>query len=78
MAPPEGSFSEEQEALVLKSWAIMKKDSATHGLRLFLKYASAHFYPLVFVQSATSFPSYRISAGIANAILVVDDAPLRR
>lgn len=32
------SFSEEQEALVLKSWAIMKKDSANLGLRFFLKY----------------------------------------
>ncbi|XP_006651196.1 non-symbiotic hemoglobin 2-like [Oryza brachyantha] len=31
------SFSEEQEALVLKSWAIMKKDSANIGLRFFLK-----------------------------------------
>ncbi|TVU32205.1 hypothetical protein EJB05_23927, partial [Eragrostis curvula] len=31
------SFSEEQEALVLKSWAIMKEDSANLGLRLFLK-----------------------------------------
>uniref|UniRef100_A0ACD5XDP5 Uncharacterized protein n=1 Tax=Avena sativa TaxID=4498 RepID=A0ACD5XDP5_AVESA len=30
-------FSEEQEALVLKSWAIMKKDSANLGLRFFLK-----------------------------------------
>ncbi|CAM0954539.1 unnamed protein product [Alopecurus aequalis] len=30
-------FTEEQEALVLKSWAIMKKDSANLGLRLFLK-----------------------------------------
>ncbi|KAK3150929.1 hypothetical protein QOZ80_3AG0239520 [Eleusine coracana subsp. coracana] len=42
MAPPEGnsamvSFSEEQEALVLKSWAIVKKDSADHALRFFLK-----------------------------------------
>ncbi|XP_006649662.1 non-symbiotic hemoglobin 2 [Oryza brachyantha] len=36
---PEGavSFSEEQEALVLKSWAVMKKDSANIGLRFFLK-----------------------------------------
>lgn len=31
-------FSEEKEALVLKSWAIMKKDSANLGLRFFLKY----------------------------------------
>ncbi|KAG8096944.1 hypothetical protein GUJ93_ZPchr0013g34391 [Zizania palustris] len=31
------SFSEEQETLVLKSWAIMKKDSANLGLRFFLK-----------------------------------------
>ncbi|KAL5210730.1 hypothetical protein ABZP36_006353 [Zizania latifolia] len=31
------SFSEEQEALVLESWAIMKKDSANIGLRFFLK-----------------------------------------
>ncbi|WVZ56078.1 hypothetical protein U9M48_006658 [Paspalum notatum var. saurae] len=30
-------FGEEQEALVLKSWAIMKKDSANLGLRFFLK-----------------------------------------
>ncbi|XP_014752770.1 non-symbiotic hemoglobin isoform X1 [Brachypodium distachyon] len=30
-------FSEEKEALVLKSWAIMKKDSANLGLRFFLK-----------------------------------------
>ncbi|GJN30765.1 hypothetical protein PR202_gb19101 [Eleusine coracana subsp. coracana] len=45
MAPPEGnsamvSFSEEQEALVLKSWAIMKKDSANHALRFFLNPAA--------------------------------------
>lgn len=33
-------FSEEQEALVLKSWAVMKKDSANLGLRFFLKYVS--------------------------------------
>jgi hypothetical protein len=42
MALAEGNgavvFSEEQEALVLKSWAIMKKDSANLGLRFFLKY----------------------------------------
>ncbi|BAF11390.1 anaerobic nitrite reductase NSHB1 [Oryza sativa Japonica Group] len=31
------SFSEEQEALVLKSWAILKKDSANIALRFFLK-----------------------------------------
>nr|CAB3496605.1 unnamed protein product [Digitaria exilis] len=41
MAVAEGNvnaiFSEEQEALVLKSWALMKKDSANLGLRLFLK-----------------------------------------
>jgi hypothetical protein len=40
MSAAEGAvvFSEEQEALVLKSWAIMKKDSANLGLRFFLKY----------------------------------------
>uniref|UniRef100_K4AGJ7 Globin domain-containing protein n=1 Tax=Setaria italica TaxID=4555 RepID=K4AGJ7_SETIT len=41
MALAEGNgvvvFSEEQEALVLKSWALMKKDSANLGLRFFLK-----------------------------------------
>jgi hypothetical protein len=31
-------FGEEQEALVLKSWAVMKKDAANLGLRFFLKY----------------------------------------
>ncbi|KAL5218313.1 hypothetical protein ABZP36_018997 [Zizania latifolia] len=31
------SFSEEQEALVLRSWAIMKKDSANIGHCFFLK-----------------------------------------
>ncbi|KAM0897491.1 hypothetical protein ACQ4PT_022551 [Festuca glaucescens] len=36
-------FSEEQEALVLKSWAIMKKDSANLGLRFFLK----HMFPFL-------------------------------
>ena len=35
------SFGEEQEALVLKSWAIMKKDSANLGLRFFLKYVAS-------------------------------------
>lgn len=30
-------FTEEQEALVLKSWAIMKNDSAHIGHRFFLK-----------------------------------------
>nr|Q9FY42.1 RecName: Full=Non-symbiotic hemoglobin; AltName: Full=Hbm; AltName: Full=ZEAma GLB1 [Zea mays]AAG01375.1 hemoglobin [Zea mays subsp. mays] len=30
-------FGEEQEALVLKSWAVMKKDAANLGLRFFLK-----------------------------------------
>ena len=36
-------FGKEQEALVLKSWALMKKDSADLGLRFFLKYAiSSH------------------------------------
>ncbi|KAJ3674042.1 hypothetical protein LUZ60_006034 [Juncus effusus] len=30
-------FSEEQEALVLKSWAVMKKNSAELGLKFFLK-----------------------------------------
>ena len=41
MALAEGNviFGEEQEALVLKSWALMKKDSADLGLRFFLKYA---------------------------------------
>ncbi|OEL36563.1 Non-symbiotic hemoglobin [Dichanthelium oligosanthes] len=41
MAVAEGNgaviFGEEQEALVLKSWAVMKKDSANLGLRFFLK-----------------------------------------
>ncbi|CAD5193511.1 unnamed protein product [Musa acuminata subsp. malaccensis] len=30
-------FTEEQEALVLKSWNVMKKDSANLGLKLFLR-----------------------------------------
>ncbi|RLN15781.1 hypothetical protein C2845_PM02G32820 [Panicum miliaceum] len=39
MALAEGNviFGDEQEALVLKSWALMKKDSADLGLRFFLK-----------------------------------------
>jgi len=59
MALAEGNgaaiFGEEQEALVLKSWALMKKDSADLGLRFFLKYvivapidrASINFLPLL-------------------------------
>ncbi|KAM7264401.1 hypothetical protein ACFE04_002084 [Oxalis oulophora] len=31
------SFTEEQEALVIKSWSVMKKNSAELGLKLFLK-----------------------------------------
>ncbi|KAF3331018.1 non-symbiotic hemoglobin 1-like protein [Carex littledalei] len=31
------NFTEEQEALILKSWAVMKKDAADLGLKLFLK-----------------------------------------
>jgi hypothetical protein len=44
MSAAEGAvvFSEEQEALVLKSWAIMKKDSANLGLRFFLKYVPSN------------------------------------
>ncbi|GJN30768.1 hypothetical protein PR202_gb19104 [Eleusine coracana subsp. coracana] len=42
------SFSEEQEALVLKSWAIMKKDSANLGLRFFLKYAASFPIHMIF------------------------------
>lgn len=30
-------FTEEQEALVVKSWSVMKKHSAELGLKLFLK-----------------------------------------
>jgi len=30
-------FTEEQEALVVKSWSAMKKNSAELGLKLFLK-----------------------------------------
>jgi hypothetical protein len=30
-------FTEEQEALVVKSWAVMKKNPAELGLKLFLK-----------------------------------------
>jgi hypothetical protein len=42
------SFSEEQEALVLKSWAILKKDSANIALRFFLKYVHACYYHFSF------------------------------
>ncbi|GJN08582.1 hypothetical protein PR202_ga26520 [Eleusine coracana subsp. coracana] len=42
------SFSEEQEELVLKSWAIMKKDSANLGLRFFLKYAASFPIHMIF------------------------------
>jgi hypothetical protein len=40
MALPEGTvnFTEEQEALILKSWAVMKKNAADLGLKFFLKY----------------------------------------
>lgn len=34
------NFTEEQEALILKSWAVMKKDAADLGLKFFLKYAT--------------------------------------
>lgn len=30
-------FTEEQEDLVVKSWSVMKKNSADLGLKLFLK-----------------------------------------
>lgn len=30
-------FTEEQEALVVKSWSVMKKNSADLGLKLFIK-----------------------------------------
>lgn len=32
-------FTEEQEALVVKSWSVMKKNAAELGLKFFLKYA---------------------------------------
>lgn len=32
------TFTEEQEALVLKSWKEMKKDAANLGLKFFLRY----------------------------------------
>lgn len=35
------AFSEEEEALVLKSWSAMKKDSATLGLKFFLRHAES-------------------------------------
>jgi hypothetical protein len=40
MALSEGTvnFTEEQEALILKSWAVMKKNAADLGLKFFLKY----------------------------------------
>lgn len=46
MSAAEGAvvFSEEKEALVLKSWAIMKKDSANLGLRFFLKYVYVPYH----------------------------------
>lgn len=31
------AFTEEQEALVVKSWNVMKKDAAELGLKFFLK-----------------------------------------
>ena len=34
------NFTEEQEALILKSWAVMKKDAADLGLKFFLKYTT--------------------------------------
>ncbi|KAK4284614.1 hypothetical protein QN277_001420 [Acacia crassicarpa] len=39
MGEPEGSicFTQEQEALVVKSWQVMKKNSAELGLKFFLK-----------------------------------------
>ncbi|MBA0844713.1 hypothetical protein Goarm_023177, partial [Gossypium armourianum] len=38
MATYEGKvFTEEQEALVVKSWTVMKKNAAELGLKLFLK-----------------------------------------
>lgn len=32
-----GLFTEEEEALVVKSWNLMKKDAGEWGLKLFLK-----------------------------------------
>lgn len=32
-----GGFAEEQEALVVKSWSVMKKDAGKLGLKFFLK-----------------------------------------
>ncbi|XP_072971413.1 anaerobic nitrite reductase GLB1-like [Typha angustifolia] len=37
MALSDGGFTEEQEALVVKSWSVMKKDAANLGLNFFLK-----------------------------------------
>ncbi|CAN6459888.1 unnamed protein product [Victoria cruziana] len=31
------AFSEEQEALVVRSWAVLKKDAAAHGMKFFAK-----------------------------------------
>ncbi|XP_072991934.1 anaerobic nitrite reductase Glb1-1-like [Typha latifolia] len=37
MVLSDGGFTEEQEALVVKSWSVMKKDAANLGLNFFLK-----------------------------------------
>lgn len=40
-------FTEEQEALVVKSWNVMKKNSAELGLKLFLRYICNNLFTLM-------------------------------
>jgi hypothetical protein len=72
MALAEGNgaaiFGEEQEALVLKSWALMKKDSANLGLRFFLKYV---------VASIDRSPSPPARASHPHCICLIVPAPNR-
>lgn len=58
------AFSEEEEALVLKSWSAMKKDSATLGLKFFLRHGcriktSISLFHALFCNSFTEL-IYRI------------------
>lgn len=43
-------FTVEQEALVVESWKVMKKNAAELGLKFFLKYVYIHMHVNVHVS----------------------------
>ncbi|RZR80112.1 hypothetical protein BHM03_00006038 [Ensete ventricosum] len=59
-------FTEEQEALVLKSWTVMKKDAANLGLKLFLRYY--HYYYYYYYHSSRSVTRFALLDTIKEAV----------